>query len=99
MIIEHALLSIKKGEEAAFESAMREALPLIAATDGFIAIEVRPCIEMAGQYLLLVKWRALEDHTKGFRESDRYAEWKRRLHYFYEPFPRVEHYGEPIAVA
>jgi heme-degrading monooxygenase HmoA len=99
MIIEHALLSIKKGEEAAFESAMREALPLIGATDGFIGIEVRPCTEIAGQYLLLVKWRALEDHTKGFRESDRYTEWKRRLHHFYEPFPRVEHYGEPIAVA
>jgi heme-degrading monooxygenase HmoA len=97
MIIEHALLSVKRGEEAAFERAMREALPLIAATDGFVSLEVRPCVETAGQYLLLVKWRALEDHTRGFRGSDRYAEWKRRLHHFYEPFPRVEHYGEAVA--
>ena len=99
MILEHALLSVRKGEEAAFEAAMRDALPLISATDGFINLEVRPCIEQPGHYLLLVMWRSLEDHETGFRGSARYAEWKRRLHHFYEPFPHVAHYGAPIASA
>lgn len=99
MILEHAVLSVRKGEEGAFEAAIRDALPLIAATEGFVSLEVKPCIETAGQYLLLVQWRFLEDHTQGFRNSDRYAEWQRRLHHFYEPFPRVEHYGEAIASA
>jgi heme-degrading monooxygenase HmoA len=99
MILEHAVLSVKKGEEGAFEKAMREALPLISATKGFIGIEVRPCIESPRLYLLLVKWETVEAHTEGFRGSDRYKEWRRRLHHFYEPFPRVEHYGAPVASA
>lgn len=58
---------------------------------------MKPCIETPGRYLLLVEWETLEAHTQGFRGSDRYLEWKRRLHHFYEPFPLVEHYGEAVA--
>lgn len=99
MILEHALLQVRAGQEEAFEQAMRDALPLIAATPGFIKLEVRPCLEAKGKYLLLVAWERLEAHTQGFRGSERYAEWKRRLHHFYEPFPLVEHYSAPVASA
>jgi heme-degrading monooxygenase HmoA len=87
------------GQAGAFETTMRAALPLIAATPGFLGIEVRPCVETPGKYLLLVRWETVDAHTEGFRQSDRYAEWKRRLHHFYEPFPLVKHYGEPVAAA
>ncbi len=96
MILEHAILSIKPGESAAFEQAMREARSLIAATPGFQRLEVRPCVETSDRYLLLVWWDTLEAHTEGFRKSDRYQYWRNLLHHFYEPFPLVEHYGEPI---
>jgi heme-degrading monooxygenase HmoA len=99
MILEHALLQVKPGHEDAFEQAMREALPLISATPGFLTLEVRPCLEAKGRYLLLVAWETLEAHTKGFRGSERYGEWKGRLHHFYEPFPLVEHYGAAVASA
>ena len=32
----------------------------------------------------------------GFRQSERYEEWRRLLHHFYDPFPTVEHYKEPL---
>jgi heme-degrading monooxygenase HmoA len=96
MILETAILSIKAGQSAAFEAAMAEARSLIAATPGFQRIEVRPCVETADRYLLLVWWDTLEAHTVGFRKSDRYEPWRKLLHRFYEPFPLVEHYGEPI---
>lgn len=99
MILEHALLQVKPGLEADFEKTMGEALPLIKATPGFIRLSVRPCIETKGRYLLLVEWETLEAHTQGFRGSARYAEWKRLLHHFYEPFPLVEHYGVSVASA
>ena len=44
------------------------------------------------KYLLLVGWDTLEDHTIGFRGSEKYQEWKRLLHHFYDPFPTVEHF-------
>ncbi len=55
MIIEHAILHVREGQGAAFEEAMRQALPLIAATPGFIRIEVRPSVEQRDKYLLLVE--------------------------------------------
>jgi heme-degrading monooxygenase HmoA len=96
MILEAALLNVRAGQDAAFAAAMAEARPLIAASPGFGGIEVRPCLEQAGRYLLLVWWHRVEDHTRGFRDSERYQEWKARLHHFYEPFPLVEHFAEPL---
>jgi heme-degrading monooxygenase HmoA len=43
-----------------------------------------------------VWWDSLESHTKGFRQSPAYERWRRLLHHFYDPFPKVEHY---VAVA
>jgi heme-degrading monooxygenase HmoA len=98
MILEVAILNVRAGAESAFESALREARPLIEASPGFVRLEIRRCVEASNRYLLLVNWKTLEDHTKGFRESERYPEWRRLLHHFYDPFPTVEHYGEPIAL-
>ena len=99
MILEHAVLNVRCGQGQAFEQAIRQALPLIAATPGFAGIEVRPCLETPERYLLLVRWETLEAHTQGFRGSSRYQEWRAALHPFYEPFPLVEHYGDAIASA
>jgi heme-degrading monooxygenase HmoA len=96
MILESALLDVKPGEEAGFEAAMKEARPLIAATPGFRSIAVRRCLETPNRYLLLVEWDRLEDHTVGFRQSARYEQWRALLHHFYEPFPRVEHFGQDL---
>ena len=99
MILEHAILNVRPGQGPAFEAALRDALPLIKATPGFLRLEVKPCLETPGRYLLLVEWESLEAHTLGFRGSDRYPQWRDRLHHFYDPFPTVEHYGDPIASA
>ncbi|HWE71916.1 MAG TPA: antibiotic biosynthesis monooxygenase [Stellaceae bacterium] len=92
MILEVAILNVRPEQAADFEQAMRTARPLIAAAPGFQSIELRPCIETPERYLLLVMWDKLEDHTVGFRQSDRYERWRALLHGFYDPFPVVEHY-------
>lgn len=99
MIVEHAILDVPPGLTQAYERALVEALPLIQASPGFIDLEIRPCHETAGRYLLLVRWQRLEDHVAGFRKSERYDRWKELLHPFYDPFPTVEHFGEPVARA
>jgi heme-degrading monooxygenase HmoA len=97
MILEVAILNVRVGQEAAFENAMREARPFIEASPGFGGLEIRRCVETSNRYLLLANWRSVEDHTLGFRKSPQYEEWRKRLHHFYDPFPTVEHYHEPIA--
>jgi heme-degrading monooxygenase HmoA len=98
MILESAVLDVKPGREAEFEAAMRQARPLIAATPGFVGMNLHRCVEVPNRYLLLVSWRAIEDHTMGFRKSDRYGQWRELLHHFYNPFPNVEHYQEALAL-
>ena len=92
MILEHALLNVKAGHERAFEAAFEEAKKIIASMPGFGGLELQRCVEAPHRYLLLVRWRRLEDHTVGFRGSPQYQDWKKLLHHFYDPFPTVEHY-------
>ncbi|WP_070156050.1 antibiotic biosynthesis monooxygenase family protein [Sphingobium phenoxybenzoativorans] len=96
MILEHALLHVRPGREAAFEAAMQQARPLISASPGFLGIEVRPASEKAGLYLLLVRWDSIADHRDGFRRSDRYRQWRILLHDFYDPMPDIAYFGEPL---
>jgi heme-degrading monooxygenase HmoA len=92
MILEVAILDVKAERTVAFETAFRHAQCIIAASPGYLSHELQRCVEKPNRYLLLVRWRKLEDHTEGFRKSAPYQEWKRLLHHFYDPFPTVEHY-------
>jgi len=92
MVLEVAILSVRPGESAAFETAFREAQRIISASPGHQRHELRRCVEAADRYLLLVWWDSLESHTKGFRQSPAYERWRLLLHRFYDPFPIVEHY-------
>jgi heme-degrading monooxygenase HmoA len=96
LILEQAILKVKPGQQAKFEAAMREAMPLIAASPGFQGIEVRPAAESPGTYLLLVKWETIAAHREGFRRSERYQKWKALLHHFYDPMPLVTYFGEAL---
>ena len=92
MILEVAILNIKPEKLSDFEPTFKVASKIISSIKGYISHELRKCIENKNQYMLLVKWERLEDHTVGFRESEEYKEWKALLYNFYDPFPIVEHY-------
>lgn len=94
MILEVAVLNIKLGRSQQFEIAFVEAAKIISSMPGYITHDLQKCLEVENQYLLLVKWQTLEDHTIGFRSSPEYQRWKKLLHDFYDPFPVVEHYHE-----
>lgn len=94
MILEVAVLKIKPGMNQEFEIAFKKASGIITSMPGYINHSLKKCLEAENQYLLLVNWQTLEDHTVGFRQSAQYQTWKELLHHFYEPFPIVEHYGE-----
>ena len=96
MILEVAVLDVVPGKESEFELAFERASPLIASMGGYLGHSLRCCMERSSRYLLLVRWKTLEDHTRGFRSSSEYQEWKRLLHHFYDPFPTVEHFSPPL---
>jgi heme-degrading monooxygenase HmoA len=96
MILEHAVIRIKSGEEKGFEAALQEASQYIAASDGFMGLELRPSVEQVSTYHLIVRWRSVEDHNVGFRESEKFALWRGLIGPFFASPPQVEHFGEPV---
>ena len=84
-ILEVAVLHVRAGESARFEEAFRIAEPIICTSAGYLSHELLRCVEVEGKYLLLVRWRTLEEHTVGFRGSPQYQDWKRLLHHFMIP--------------
>jgi heme-degrading monooxygenase HmoA len=92
MILEVAILQVKPGIAAEFEAAFTIASSIISSMPGYISHELQRCLEVENQYILLVRWQKLSDHTVGFRQSPEYQKWRLLLHHFYEPFPTVEHY-------
>lgn len=93
MILEVAILDVKPGQERAFERDFAAASVYISAIEGYVSHELQRCLEKSSRYILLARWKTLEAHTVGFRQSAHYSEWKRLLHHYYDPFPTVEHYA------
>jgi len=94
MILEVAILNVIPGREDEFLKAFSDAKEIIAKMAGYVSHQLKRCIENTSQFILLVEWEKLTDHTVGFRGSKEYQEWKRLLHHFYDPFPVVEHYED-----
>ena len=93
MITEHAILPVIPGREAEFEATFAEARGIISSMPGFRSLTLSRSLESPNEYLLLVEWDTVEDHTVGFRTSPEYQRWRELLHHFYEPFPTVEHFA------
>ncbi len=92
MILEVAILNVKAGQTQEFEDSFRQASQIISSMKGYISHELQRCLEVEHQYILLVRWETLADHTEGFRGSAEYQQWKELLHHYYDPFPTVHHY-------
>ena len=92
MILEIATVDIKKGTHEAFEFNLEKAQQVIMKAKGYISHEFQRCIEQDNRYVLLIRWETLEDHMKGFRESDLFKSWREYIGPFFESTPFVQHY-------
>ena len=95
MILEIADLRPGANNMVAFEEAMAELVPVLAATPGYLGHTVQRSIETPGRYILLVRWESVEAHTVNFRESDLFAQWRDRLGPFREGAV-VEHFEQVL---
>ena len=76
----------------AFEAAFAEAQALISAMPGYQFHRLQRCLEKPSQYVLLVGWDTLEDHTVGFRQPPAFADWRAIIGPFFAQPPHVEHF-------
>jgi heme-degrading monooxygenase HmoA len=91
MIYEMARIPVTPGSEAAFEAAVAEARPLFLAAPGCHGMELHRVIETPGEYVLLVRWETVEDHTVRFRGSPAFARWRELAGPHFARPPEVVH--------
>lgn len=92
MILELATIDIKQGTNNDFEINLDKAQSVISKSKGYISHQFQKCIEQENRYILLIKWETLEAHTKGFRESELFKQWRALIGPFFESAPQVQHY-------
>lgn len=95
-VLEVVVLNVSADKTVEFEANFKIASQLIARTNGYIKHELRPCVEKANQYILLVWWDSIDAHMVNFRNSEEFKEWQKLLNHYYEQQPEVLHYSASL---
>ncbi len=96
MVIEIVELNIKPGQEGAFEAGVAEAAKLFERTKGCLAMVLRRSVEQPNHYRLFVKWRHIDDHLVGFKNSPEIEEWRKLVGPFFASPPAIEHFEDAV---
>ena len=94
MILEIAQIDVKPGMEAEFEAGVKKASPIFKRAKGCKFMTLQRSHEMPQRYRLFVQWETLENHTKDFRESPDFHEWRKLVGHCFSTPPNVEHVTE-----
>lgn len=92
MILEVAIFDIKQGTQPEFEKQFEKAQLVISQAIGYISHQLQKCLENDKKYMLVVKWQTLEDHIEGFRNSERFTQWRALIGSYFDTPPVVEHF-------
>ena len=76
MIVEIARIEVKPDAIDAFVAAAATGQKIFSEAEGCLSMEVRQCVEHPASFRMIVLWRALEDHTVTFRNSEGVKAWR-----------------------
>jgi len=96
MILEIAQIDVKPGMEAEFEAGVKKAGAIFQRAKGCKFMTLQRSHEMPQRYRLFVQWQTLENHTKDFRESADFQEWRKLVGHCFAAPPYVEHVAEVL---
>jgi heme-degrading monooxygenase HmoA len=91
MVTEIAQIDVKPGMEPEFEAGVKDAARLFKRAKGCHGMELKRSIEKPSRYRLFVEWATVENHTKDFRDSADFQEWRKLVGHCFASPPEVEH--------
>jgi len=96
MITEIAQIDVKPGMETEFEAGVKNAAPIFKRAKGCHGMELQRSFEKPARYRLFVTWETVEHHTKDFRESADFQEWRKLVGHCFAAPPEVEHVRQVV---
>ena len=94
MVLELTTLTVRQEQAESFERSLLAALELLRRAAGCLRADALRSHEDPARYLLMVRWRSIDDHMVGFRGGEEFASFRRLLAPFYAARPSMEHFGE-----
>jgi heme-degrading monooxygenase HmoA len=91
--LEVAIFDVTEGQEQAFVDAYERARHLVTITDGCHSARMTRGVESPSRFVLLVEWESVAAH-QGFRESERFGEWRGLVGPYFAAPPVVEHFED-----
>jgi heme-degrading monooxygenase HmoA len=87
MIAELAFVNIHPGTEKDFRTALSLAVDeVLSKSRGFVCFHLRDSLHEPSRYCFEVEWETKENYTDGFRNSEAFTEWRKRIgSFFAEP--------------
>jgi heme-degrading monooxygenase HmoA len=96
MVLEIAQIDVKPGMEDEFEAGVKNAAPVFKRAKGCGGMTLQRSAEKPSRYRLFVKWDTIENHTKDFRGSADFQEWRKLVAHCFAAPPDVEHVREVV---
>jgi heme-degrading monooxygenase HmoA len=97
MVTERVELTVTAGGELDFERQFAITGELIRAAAGCLGVVLSRGVENPSRYLLLVQWRAVEDH-QAFIQTDGIVQFRNVLGPYFAAKPAMEHFSPTVTL-
>jgi quinol monooxygenase YgiN len=92
MILEIAEYTVLPGRADDFAAGIARGLEVIRQAEGCLSAQVAASVEDAHAFVLLIRWRTLDDHLGTFRNGPLFPAYRQHIAGLFVDAPRVRHY-------
>jgi len=92
MILEIAEITAAPGQADALAAGIARGAMVIRQAEGCQSVQFAQSVEEPQQFVLLVRWRTIEDHLVTFRNGPLFGQWRQEIAGLFVGQPHVLHY-------
>jgi quinol monooxygenase YgiN len=92
MVVEIAEFTAVAGKEEELHAGLQRGMAVVRRAEGCRVARVHRCVEEPGQFIGIIEWATLEDHTVTFRGGPLFPEYRSHINGLFEGPVRVRHY-------
>ncbi|MFJ1259415.1 antibiotic biosynthesis monooxygenase family protein [Cupriavidus sp. CuC1] len=93
LILEHAEIWIKPGQQADFEAAIIQGLQTVMSRAvGMRGYKLHKCVESPERYVMQISWNTVDDHMVTYRQGPLSPKFRAMVEPFFAQPPVMQHF-------